>query len=337
MPRDGIEDGLDLIVKFLKPILLPLLRRDPAEVEKQLPLFRISTDEGRQMVSRLGAAFIGGYNAMLTARGAREVSEEGLRLDPHFRPFFFEGAAMGYLPRGYLFPGFGLDTAERDLMAMHPRFRYLYYVGLGFWYGFRHKRNPARIQALEPHVEPLYYPLCYDGFGFKLGFFEYPQRPSVRDVLDRGPAEHRHAVYQGFGRALFFVHMDDEEGFERAKAETRPNHRADLEFGRSLACAFTGLDRPDRLVKHLTAARGERDLAARLLGVTWALTAREMNDPDYFQACLARASVETQKLLRRLPEACREALSRSSTYAEWQRNTGEAVLGTYPETSGARG
>ncbi len=318
-------------------LLLPLLRRNPAEIARQARRFHIDTDEGHQLVSRLGAAFIAGYNTMLTARGPREVKDEGMRVDPHFRPFFFEGAAMGYLPRGYLLRGFEVANAERDLMAMHPRFRYLYYVGLGFWYGFRHRRSPSRIAAIEPHVERLYYPLCYDGFGFKLGFFEYPQRPAVRRVLDRGPAEHRSVLWQGFGRALFFVYMDDEKSFESEKAAARDEHRDDLEFGRSLALAFTGLDRPERIVTHLDAARGGRDQAARLLGVTWALTAREMNDPDYFGECVGRAPAETGKLLRRLPELCRGALDRSGSYAEWQRKTREAVLGAYPPPGEARG
>ena len=319
----------------MRPFLLAFLRRDPHEVEKQAQRFRIGTGEGREMVARLGAAFIGGYHAMLAARSPRDVAEEGTRVPEHYRPFFFEGAAMGYLPRGYLSRGFGPHTAERDLMAMHPRFRYLYYVGLGFWYGFRHRGRPAKVLDLAPHLDPMYFPLCYDGFGFKVGFFDYPQRPSARHVLGDCPAEHRAFIFQGFGRALFFVHMHDEAGFEKEKDGT-PEHRDDIEFGRSLALAFTGVDHPQLLVRHIAAARDESDLAARLLGVTWALTAREMNDPAYFANCIDRASADGRKLLRRLPQLCREALDRSRTYPEWQHGTRKSVLGVYPTAPEAR-
>lgn len=322
--------------RLLRPILLSFLRRDPAEIGRRALRFRIESEEGRDLVSRLGAAFIRGYNAMLTLPGRREVVEEGMRVESHFRPFFFEGAAMGYLPRGYLVRGFDARTAERDLMVMHPRFRYLYYVGIGLWFGFRHRGRPGALQALAPHLDPMYLPLCYDGFGFKVGFFDYPERASARNVLDRCPPEHRAALHQGFGRALFFVYMDDDEGFEREAASGEPEHRGDLELGRSLAAGFTGIDRPQRLLDHVAAAGSGEKLAARLTGVTWALTAREMNDPDYFGQCLSRVEGESRRLLRRLPEVCRDALSRSRSYPEWQQRTREEAMKLYTTASKAQ-
>lgn len=321
----------------LNRLLLRFLRRDPHEVERRAEHFALSSEENRLLVARLGEAFLGGYHAMLEAADCAEVASAGTRVTPHFRPFYFEGAAMGYLPRGYLGPGFGRAGAERDLLGMDPRFRYLYYVGLGFWYGFRHSRAPAKLAALAPHVAPLYYPLCFDGFGFKLGFFD--DRARARAVLERGPADQRYALYQGFGRALFFVHMEDDAGFLRDKQAAPEERRQDMEFGRSLAVAFTGVDRPQGIVRHLASARGEADLASRLLGVTWALTARELNDPAYFEECIARAGQEQASLLRRLPALCREALSASKTYPEWQSRSRAAALAAYAavtRTEGAR-
>ena len=314
---------------ILKPILHPILRRNPAEVERQARHFHIGSAEGRSLVAKVGDAFFRGYNTMLDASSAQDVSAQGQKVEPHFRPFFFEGAAMGYLPRSYFTAGAGRKTVERDLLAMNPRFRYLYYVGLGFWFGFRHRRKPAALEALAPDLTALYFPLCYDGFGFKVGFFDFPRRPSARDLLGRAPVERRAFLYQGFGRALFFVFLDDPAGFEREKAEAPEAHRDDIELGRSLAVAFTGTNRPDRILAYLAAARDARERAARLLGVTWALTAREMNDPEYFEECVGRASTGEQKLLRLLPALCREALGRSHSYAEWQGRTQAAAVEAY--------
>ena len=133
---------------LLAPFVLPWLRRDPGEIARRAASFRIQTDDGRQLVASLGAAFLQGYNAMLEQSSTREVAELGLSVPAHFRPFFFEGAAMGYLPRGYLSSGFGIDSAERELLAMNPGFRYLYYVGLGFWLGIRGR--PSSILRLTP-------------------------------------------------------------------------------------------------------------------------------------------------------------------------------------------
>jgi hypothetical protein len=212
---------------------------------------------------------------------------------------------------------------------MHPDFRYLYYVGLGFWLAMRHPRRPLAIERLGEHLNPMYVPLCYDGFGFKVGFFDYPGRPEARRLLDRCPAERRAAIYQGFGRALFFVHMDDEAAFRRERDAAGGEHREDMELGRSLALAFTSVDRPEIIAAHVAAAPDEADLRARLTGVTWALTARAMNDAIYFRRCVESAPAEWSDLMPRLPALCRKALSESRTYAEWQSRTRTAVSDAY--------
>jgi len=315
---------------LLKPLLVHFLRRDPGEISERARGFDIRGEERRALVARLGSAFISGYNAMLQMESLVEVAREGMRTDAHFRPFFFEGAAMGYLPSGYFRSGRNARRAERDLMGMHPGFSYLYYVGLGFWFGFRHPARPSSLNALAAHLDPMYFPLCYDGFGFKLGFFDYRTPAGSRRRLDRCPPEHRSAIYQGFGRALFFVFMDDEPGFNRVRDALPLERREDLELGRSLALAFTHADKPEILAAHLT-GDGEADLAARLTGVTWALTARELHDPDYFRDCMRSASPQTRDLLGELPAACRRALSDSGGYFEWQRKTRTEVTAMYLE------
>jgi hypothetical protein len=305
-------------------LLRRFLERDPGEVARRAAGFAIAGEGGRRLVARLGEAFINGYNAMLRQGGLRGVREQGERVDTKFRPFFFEGAAMGYLPRGYMVRGCTARSAERDLLEMHPAFRYLYYVGLGFWFGIRHPRRPETLETLRPHIDPLYLPLCYDGFGFKVGFFDFPKNPQARIRLERCPAERRAAAHQGFGRALFFVFMDDERGFRRER-DRRPEHRDDIECGRSLALGFTGLDRPTTLADHLAAARGKGELEARLTGIAWALTARDMNDADYLRRCLGAAPRPWDRFLLRLPGLCRQALIESGSYREWQARTRHAA------------
>jgi hypothetical protein len=320
---------------LLRPLLGPLLRRflmrDPAEIAVRARPFHIATSEGRALVGTLGEAFLLGYNTMLTAPSTAEVAARGRDVEAHFRPFYFEGAAMGYLPRGYLSTGYTPANAERDLLAMDPAYRYLYYVGLGFWFGMRHPRRPESLRALEAVIDPLYYPLCYDGYGFKMAFFDHARDPRAIARLERCPAEHRPAIYQGFGRALFFVHMDDEPGYRRLAAGVPAERRADIELGRSLATGFTGLDRPLRILQHLRSSADETELGARLTGVTWALTARAMNDPAHYQTCLDRVDDRSAAFLRTLPPLCTEALHASASYFEWQRRTRDAALRAHAE------
>ena len=123
--------------------------------------------------------------------------------------------------------------------------------------------------------------------------------------------------------------MDEPDRFERLREQSPAARRGDLEFGRSLALGFTGVNRPERLLAHLAQSSGEEDLASRLTGLTWALTARRMNDPDYFGRCLGGASPEGRVLLERLPVLCEESLAASRRYTEWQERTREAVRRAY--------
>jgi len=314
---------------WLRPVLVPLLRRRADEVERQASSFRIESDSGRALVKSLGAAFLGGYNAMLARPRLEDVADEGQRVAPHFRPFFFEGAAMGYLPRGWWDARCKPARAERHLLELNPGSLYLYYVGFGFWYGFRHPKSPGSLGALKSILDPLYYPLCYDGFGFKLGFFDYPANPGVISRLDSCPADYRSQAYQGFGRSMFFYYMDDAAGFDRLVAALPARRRWDLAFGRSLATGFTGAANPDALVAHVAAARNEDEKSARLTGVTWAMAARAMSDPDYFETCLAAGTPRNAELLRELPAICDEERGACIDYDDWQRRTRDAVLRRY--------
>lgn len=300
--------------------LLALMRRSTGEIEKRSRGFRIAGGNGRTLVSGVGGAFLGGFNAMLARPSLAEVAADGEGVAVHFRPFFFEGAAMGYLPRRALWPGVGRERAEADLLSLSPAYRYLYYVGLGFWFGMR-SRRPHALLAMKPHLDPMHFPLCFDGYGFKRAFYDDGSRPGVLESLADSPEEFRAPLYQGFGRALHFVFMDDPAGYEALVARAPVGRRLDLEFGRALALGFTRIDRPAALVEHVAAARDDATRAARLGGLTWALTARRMNDESYFRACLAAAPPDAGGLLARLPALCDDAFAASSSYGEWQEKT----------------
>jgi len=307
---------------WLAPGLRRLLRRDPHEIERRAAGFRIAGAGERERLARLGAAFVAGYNTMLDAAGLPDVARAGRAVAEHERPFFFEGAAMGYLPRGWYRPTCSARHAERDLLGLDPSFLYLYYVGLGFWLGFRHRRRPERLARTTECLDRRYAPLCFDGFGFKLGFFDHPgDLGAARSVLDRCPAADRAAAWQGFGRAQHFALMDDEAAFDRLRDAAGDARGTDLESGRALAFAFTRVDRPAEILGFLSAAPGSALLDARLTGVSWALAARRLAGPDYFEGCMARCADPRTEVLRRLPELCADALRRSADYASWQALT----------------
>ncbi len=316
---------------LLKPLVLPWLRRDPGEITGRARRFAIRTDSGRELVGSLGDAFLGGYHAMLERERLSEVARDGARISSHFRPFFFEGAAMGYLPRCTFDRACRRERIEQELLELDPAFRYLYYVGIGFWYGFRHPRRPAALLRMAPHLSPLYFPLCFDGYGFKVGFFDFP-RTDPSALLARVPAEHRSSICQGLGRALFFVTMNDPAAFAEIVSSLPAPHREDLVFGRGLAAGFTGINHPDRLVRSLAETEDASVRAARLTGITWALTARRMNDRDYYRECLERGSEACREFLEPLPDLCLRALEGADSYGQWQGRTRRSVVDHWTKT-----
>jgi hypothetical protein len=314
---------------LLRPLAIRALRRDPRNIVRQAQQFCIRSAEGRNLVAQIGQAFIGGYNAMLDSEPIERITEAGGRVPVHFRPYFFEGAAMGYMPRAYFSKQCRADRAEQDLLRIAPEFRYLYYVGLGFWYGFRHRKRPERLAHLAPHIDPLHFPLCYDGFGFKLAFFDFPTHRDALRTIERASGTHRRAMQQGFGRGLFFVYMDDEDGFRSLLSTLEPDARDDFEFGRALARGFTGIDSAETLLPFVARGESENASASRLTGITWALTARRMNDPEYYSQCIAATSGDERALFEALPVLCEEARGQATSYLDWQDRTRAAITQRY--------
>jgi hypothetical protein len=321
------------VQQILRPLLVPLLRRNPEEISRRARRFDIERAEGRELVGGVGRSFLDGYNAMLEAPDLDDVRRRSEAVAVHFRPFFFEGAAMGYLPRGWYRPECRPERAQADLLGMHAGFLYLYFVGLGFWYGFRHPRRPERLLDLEPHVDPMYFPLCFDGFAFKLAFFDFSRDRRAARRLKRVPPAYRHAAAQGFGRGCFFVFLDNDAGFRRVREACPEEFRSDLELGRSLARGFTGIDRAEELLPPVRRVQSADERAARLTGLTWALAARRMNDPAYFERCVERAPAADRALLTELPALCEAAQAGAASYFDWQERTRQRVVGRFGATA----
>jgi len=249
------------------------------------------TDPRRvQRVDGILRSFAGGFNAMISRPSASAWRAYCASLSSLFDPFAHEGAAMGFILRRL----FRFDAAafEDALPRTRPEFRYLYYVGLGFWAGMRNY-TPQRLVRLVRDLDPMYRFLVYDGYGFQTAFFGRTRSPADLSRLESLDDYARHAAYQGVGRAVFFLFMDDHErlvGYVRQLGR----HEADAAAGIGLAMVFV---QPDQL-------DAARDLALRLprswhehvhLGMCFGLKARSINDADYFEQCIAPSSEDVRE------------------------------------------
>jgi hypothetical protein len=200
-----------------------------------------------------------------------------------YRPFAHEGAAMGYTPRRL----FRCSPVEFESLIVKPRphMRYLYYVGLGFWAGMR-DHEPRQLARIVAGLDPLHGYLCYDGYGFKHGFFDYLKNPDVLRKFDAFEGYARNVIYQGLGRAFWFLFMGDHELLIERIAGLGDDAR-DVAGGLGLAAVFVN---PDRLEVAL-------ELGLKLpadwhddyhLGMCFGLKARSIADVEQYERDLDR-------------------------------------------------
>ena len=180
---------------------------------------------------------------------------------------------MGYVPRRLL--RFDPRLFERDVVKRRPHFRYLHYVGLGFWAGLRNY-GPARLERLVNGLDPLYRYLCFDGYGFKVAFFDAPRDTRAMNKLELLAGYARHAAYQGAGRALWFRLMGrPDELWKQVLAAGA--YAADAAAGVGLAAAFVNPDRLDLVRAFASEVPGPLQSHFHL-GMCFALKARAIGD-----------------------------------------------------------
>lgn len=293
------------------------IRPGSLTVESESLLVRNPADVAR--INSIFSSFGGGFNAMIarpTWRGWQAYCESQ---PPRTRPFAEEGAAMGYTLRKLFL--YSPKAFERDIVKPRPEFRYLYYVGLGFWSGMRN-HAPRKVERMSEGLDPMHRFLCFDGYGFKVAFFDHPKDSQALSRLDSFGGYARNAAYQGVGRAFWFRFHDDPERFV-AEASRFGELAVDVAAGAGLASVFVN---PDRLE---FAQRWASKMPSAWqphfhLGMCFALKARSINDLDAFEADVERLPKATKDAVWASIRECDrvELLVRSEKrpdgYREWR-------------------
>lgn len=284
-----------------------LLLKDP-----KTPLarfgFRLSEEESRSRVAAIIEAFFTGYNAAVAGQPPAAIRARLRALPPLLHPFAFEGSGMGRGARALLRPGLGLRRFEEFIDAVNPGYRFMFYIGLGVWSGFRGPRFAVR--AAGSIGEPKYGGLVYDGFGFKTGFFHRVRDAGAHAVFERLPAAALPHAYQGFGRSLWFVFRDDMPGLRAALDALPAPGRAAAVVGVGLAVAFTQVDRLDTALATLDRFPAAERLALER-GLRLALFVRDMPGDGFLRQSIESCAAEPAEILRAHLEFARQAYART--------------------------
>ena len=264
--------------------------------------FTVHSPSDVQRVNGILSSFSGGFNAMITRPSESGWAAYCDSLPVLYRPFAHEGAAMGHTLRRLL--RYDPAVFEVQVVGPHPGFRYLHYVGLGFWSGMR-KHDPRRVMGVVGGLDPLHGWLCYDGYGFKHGFFDYLRDPGCFSRFDGFDEAARHVAYQGVGRSFWFVFMGDHDALIEHIGRLG-GYACDGAGGLGLAAVFVY---PDRL-------EIAQELGRKLptewhddfhLGMCFGLKARSINDEGQFARDVGRLDAGVGEAIWAAIGACDEA------------------------------
>lgn len=273
-------------------VLLSPFRIDPRKMTVARLGLGVDDPASAGRVDGILGHFLGGFNSAITARSIRAASDACDAVPVLYQPFAHEGLAMGYT----LHKLFRYDPAafESAVVRPKPEYRYLYYVGLGFWSGMR-KHSAERVQRVAQDLDPLHRYLCFDGYGFKHAFFDYPRSEDGLRPLDALKGYARNAAYQGVGRAFFFLFMDRREALI-ARIRLLGAFANDAAAGVGLAMAFVNPDRLDIAFALANAMPSEWHRHVHL-GLCFGLKARSINDLGAFEQNIGGLNSEVRNAI----------------------------------------
>jgi len=262
--------------------------------------FAVRERQDIERVNQICAHFAAGFNDMILSPWGRRWAGRCESLPALYRPFYAEGAAMGYPLSQLLTPWRG--DVESRLVRRDQRYKYLQYVGIGFWSAMR-GHSPAALERRVGGLDPLYRFLCFDGYGFKLGFFDYGRDSGCLRRLEGFTGYARSVAFQGVGRSFWFRFLNDPASLIEHVGRLA-DHELDAAAGVGLAAAFVHTDDLERVFRFAGQAAPVHWRPHLALGMTFALKARDLAGPDALEEWLGGVGEPRRRAIRAAVEQC---------------------------------
>ncbi|WP_053217797.1 DUF1702 family protein [Virgibacillus senegalensis] len=238
--------------------------------------------------------------------------------------FSFEGAALGlgYRLRSSLKSG----EFEKMYKRLSPKYRYQYYVGLGWWLHLAFKNQAFKYFEVERKLDRLYAPILYDGIGFKLSIFKfgfYPHKLSKAVERLGVGSERSKVVYQGIGRSLWFLtHFRIEESIRKIQS-FHYSIQQEILSGLGIAVAYSYLDNASTPISKAEALLDETSFVSFKQGLAFGWKARKIQDQKLYDQAISQQGIrdEVEKLVS-LVDYTEEV---ANNYYLWVQHTRKAI------------
>jgi enediyne biosynthesis protein E3 len=216
-------------------VLKRLLRIPQEEVTFARRHFRVPRESVRKRLEQVGTTFLGGYHAALAEEGMPALEAQLSAVEPEFRGFAYEGAAMALDLLDQL-PPWRRPRLPEFLDGIGARHVYMVHVGIGWSMA----RLPLRRERRLLRLDSLLRWLALDGYGFHEGYFHWPRYADGTSRPKRLNGYGLRAFDQGLGRSLWFVGGADPQWIVQAVSAFPESRHRDLWSGIGLACAYAG-------------------------------------------------------------------------------------------------
>jgi hypothetical protein len=202
--------------------------------------FQGATEQIRQRLEAVGGTFVAGYNLAIEHETPELVGPQLNSLEPEYRGFAFEGAAMGFALLDCLTP-WRHDRVDGFLRGVGNAHVYMIHVGIGWVWA----RLPVNFRRARVKLDPVLGWLAFDGWGFHEGFFHWQKFVGGKVRPKRLTGYELRAFDQGLGRSFWFVNGGNVELIAHTISNFATERQPDLWSGIGLAATYAGiLDKP---------------------------------------------------------------------------------------------
>jgi hypothetical protein len=289
--------------------------------------FQLKPSDVTRKLEAIPQSVVCGFEWGIDARDQWELERRLSLVEPEMRGFAYEGATMACTILDAM--GTGRRQYARNLLRGpgEPHI-FLAYIGIGF--AMSHLPRPLWKKVLPDLTGSPYHPtmswLAVDGYGFDLAYFKTERfvgkqdRPAPYPWLGRADY-FPHAIDQGIGRALWFMHGAQVADVATAVGRFAVERQADLWSGVGLAATFAGGSDADGLAALRRAAGGfGSDLAQ---GAVFAAKARSYSGyvPEHSELAmraLGDRSVQAAAVLADEVSVAAEGTDRVPAYESWR-------------------
>jgi hypothetical protein len=245
-----------------------LLAISPDEATFARRGFREHNKAAREHLEYIGRSFLHGYHSALDDDTIETLVRRLETVQPEYRGFAFEGAAMGLSLLDHLTP-WRKDRFKLFLEGPGSAHAYMVHVGVGWALA----RLPMRVTRTLSGLDNLLRWLAIDGYGFHEGYFHWPRYADGFVIPKRLSGYARRVFDQGLGRSLWFIEGASVKTIITTVSRFSQSRQSDLWSGIGLACAYAGGINAEDLYALRAAAGPFRPQLAQ--GVAFAAKARQ--------------------------------------------------------------